>query len=134
MFSYLLTQEEVDAGAILVQESVPVYPNDTEETLSERVKKVEHIAYPKALELVASEKATLMDDGDVKWTLWRTSPIRIHFIDDVQRNCQPLYVYININCSYFISIQIHLEVRISCYTHGAFYVAWNKFIVLTNDQ
>ncbi|KAJ8321082.1 hypothetical protein KUTeg_002669 [Tegillarca granosa] len=61
--------EEVDAGAILVQESVPVYPGDTTETLSERVKKVEHKAFPAALELVASEQAVLQDDGTIKWML-----------------------------------------------------------------
>ena len=64
----LLLQEEVDAGAILVQESVPVFPYDTEETLAERVKAVEHNAYPKALELVASGKVFL-EDNSIKWML-----------------------------------------------------------------
>ncbi|ESP03513.1 hypothetical protein LOTGIDRAFT_207583 [Lottia gigantea] len=59
--------EEVDAGAILIQESVPVYPNDTESTLSERVKKVEHKAFPKALELVASEAVSLKPGGKLEW-------------------------------------------------------------------
>ncbi|KAK0056769.1 trifunctional purine biosynthetic protein adenosine-3 [Biomphalaria pfeifferi] len=59
--------EEVDAGAILVQHSVPVYPGDTVETLSERIKTVEHVAYPKALELVASEQAQLGNDGKLVW-------------------------------------------------------------------
>ncbi|KAL3861941.1 hypothetical protein ACJMK2_007951 [Sinanodonta woodiana] len=61
--------EEVDAGAILVQESVPVYPNDTTETLHERIRHVEHLAFPRALELVASEKAVLGENGQV---IWRT--------------------------------------------------------------
>lgn len=60
-------QEEVDAGAILVQRSVPVYPGDTVETLSERIKTVEHVAYPKALELVASEQVQLGNDGKLVW-------------------------------------------------------------------
>ncbi|CAH1773576.1 unnamed protein product [Owenia fusiformis] len=60
--------EEVDAGAILVQESVPVYPGDTIETLQERVKTAEHHAYPRALELVASGEATLKDNNKVEWT------------------------------------------------------------------
>ncbi|CAG2225295.1 GART [Mytilus edulis] len=59
--------EEVDGGAIIVQESVPVYHGDTEETLAERVKKVEHTAFPKALELVASEKALLNSDAFISW-------------------------------------------------------------------
>ncbi len=58
----------MDAGAIVVQESVPVYPDDTEETLAERVKTVEHKAFPKALELVASGKVKL-EDGNIVWKL-----------------------------------------------------------------
>ena len=60
-------QEEVDGGAIIVQQSVPVYPGDTEKTLSDRVKTVEHKAFPKALELVASEQVSLTADGVVNW-------------------------------------------------------------------
>lgn len=60
-------QEEVDAGAIVTQESVPVYPGDTEESLSERVKTVEHRAYPAALELLASERIELQENGKVLW-------------------------------------------------------------------
>lgn len=52
-----------------MQDSVPVYPGDTMETLAERVKKVEHKAFPEALELVASEQAVLQDDGTIKWML-----------------------------------------------------------------
>ncbi|KAK2163552.1 hypothetical protein LSH36_77g01068 [Paralvinella palmiformis] len=59
--------EEVDAGAILIQEAVPVYPDDTVETLSERVKMAEHQAFPRAMELVASGKAVLGDDGYIQW-------------------------------------------------------------------
>ena len=51
-----------------MQESVPVFPGDTEETLAERVKTVEHKAFPKALELVASEKAVL-EDNKITWKL-----------------------------------------------------------------
>ncbi|XP_053379386.1 trifunctional purine biosynthetic protein adenosine-3-like [Mercenaria mercenaria] len=59
--------EEVDAGAILVQESVPVYHDDTEDILSERIKQKEHKAYPKALEMVASEQVKLKPDGRIEW-------------------------------------------------------------------
>jgi phosphoribosylglycinamide formyltransferase 1 len=38
--------EEVDAGPILAQEAVPVLPDDTEETLHERIKQVEWRLYP----------------------------------------------------------------------------------------
>ncbi|XP_059153843.1 trifunctional purine biosynthetic protein adenosine-3-like [Physella acuta] len=59
--------EEVDGGAIITQNSVSVYPGDTTETLAERVKKVEHVAYPKALEMVASERVKIGADGKLIW-------------------------------------------------------------------
>lgn len=63
--SYL--QEEVDAGAIIVQEAVPVVVNDTEESLSERIREAEHRAFPAALELVASGALKLGEDGRIIW-------------------------------------------------------------------
>ena len=59
--------EEVDAGAIVAQEAVPVLPKDTVESLQERVKKAEHICYPKAMELLASGRIVLGDDGRVHY-------------------------------------------------------------------
>lgn len=61
--------EEVDGGAVLVQETVPVEIDDTVESLSERILQVEHIAFPKALELVAREKAALGPNGKICWKL-----------------------------------------------------------------
>ncbi|XP_033124049.1 trifunctional purine biosynthetic protein adenosine-3-like [Anneissia japonica] len=60
-------EEEVDAGAILVQKTVKVMPTDTVSSLQERVKTAEHIAYPTALELVARKIAVLGSDGRIKW-------------------------------------------------------------------
>ena len=40
---------ETDAGPIVMQESVPVYPDDTPDTLAARVLEVEHRIYPQAL-------------------------------------------------------------------------------------
>ncbi|XP_072901147.1 trifunctional purine biosynthetic protein adenosine-3 isoform X1 [Hemitrygon akajei] len=59
--------EEVDAGAIIVQKVVPVKVGDTEETLSERVKEAEHVAYPAAVHLVASGEVCLGEDGKICW-------------------------------------------------------------------
>jgi len=44
---------QMDSGPIVVQESVPVIADDTEETLAARVLEVEHRIYPQALRLVA---------------------------------------------------------------------------------
>ncbi len=46
---------EMDAGPIILQKSVPVYQNDTEETLAKRVHAVEHACYPEALTLVCNK-------------------------------------------------------------------------------
>ena len=63
----LSLQEVVDAGAIIVQHSVPVFPRDTEHTLAERVKTVEHTAYPAALDMVASGQVELDHSGSLVW-------------------------------------------------------------------
>ncbi|XP_061081964.1 trifunctional purine biosynthetic protein adenosine-3 isoform X1 [Conger conger] len=61
--------EEVDAGAIIAQEAVPVLVSDTEDILSERIKEAEHRAFPAALELVASGAVRLGEDGRSIWKL-----------------------------------------------------------------
>jgi phosphoribosylamine--glycine ligase/phosphoribosylglycinamide formyltransferase/phosphoribosylformylglycinamidine cyclo-ligase len=62
-------EEEVDAGAIIAQEVVPVEIGDTVHTLQERTKLVEHKVYPKALELLARNKVRLGEDGKLIWNL-----------------------------------------------------------------
>ncbi|KAM3585583.1 uncharacterized protein V6R79_021693 [Siganus canaliculatus] len=59
--------EEVDAGAIIVQEAVPVLAEDTEESLSDRIREAEHKAFPAAMELVASGTVQLHGDGHITW-------------------------------------------------------------------
>ncbi|MGQ0826118.1 MAG: phosphoribosylglycinamide formyltransferase [Actinomycetota bacterium] len=49
-----LVTAAVDDGPILAQESVPVGPGDTEETLHERIKEVERRLYPDVIERLAS--------------------------------------------------------------------------------
>lgn len=48
---------ETDAGPIIVQESIPVLPGDTPDTLAARVLEVEHRIYPLALKRVAEGTA-----------------------------------------------------------------------------
>ncbi len=48
--------EEVDAGPIIIQAVVPVFQNDTVETLSERILKEEHRIYPEAVKLFVEGK------------------------------------------------------------------------------
>lgn len=47
---------EVDKGEILIQKRVPVLPEDTIDTLAARVLEQEHIAYPEAVQKIASQK------------------------------------------------------------------------------
>ena len=43
--------EECDEGPIIIQAAVPVFPDDTEESLSARILKEEHHIYPRAIQL-----------------------------------------------------------------------------------
>jgi len=43
--------EGVDTGPIIIQAAVPVYPDDTEEILKDRILRLEHKIYPKAIQL-----------------------------------------------------------------------------------
>ncbi|MCC6597573.1 MAG: phosphoribosylglycinamide formyltransferase [Alphaproteobacteria bacterium] len=46
---------EVDQGPVILQQSVPVLPGDTPETLAERVIAQEHILYPEAIRILAEK-------------------------------------------------------------------------------
>lgn len=48
--------EAYDRGPIILQETVPVYFEDTVETLAHRVLEVEHRIYPRAVELAVTNK------------------------------------------------------------------------------
>lgn len=52
---------EMDAGPIIIQAEVPVYPDDTEETLKARVLVEEHKIYPQALRWLAEDKLEIKD-------------------------------------------------------------------------
>jgi phosphoribosylglycinamide formyltransferase 1 len=60
--------EGVDAGPVILQGSVKVLPQDTPETLAERVLKVEHRIYPEAVQLFCEGKIKV-SDGRVIITL-----------------------------------------------------------------
>ena len=57
--------EEVDGGAIILQEIVPVYFEDTAEDIQKRVLVQEHKLLPKAIELIGDKKIQIID-GIVK--------------------------------------------------------------------
>ena len=52
--------EGVDTGPIIVQETVKIKNNDTEETLSERILMKEHKAYVKAVKLISEKKISIV--------------------------------------------------------------------------
>ncbi|MCC5778012.1 phosphoribosylglycinamide formyltransferase [Nitratireductor sp. B36] len=52
---------EMDEGPIIAQAAVPVLTSDTEETLGERVLKLEHRLYPLALRLLAEGRVRMSD-------------------------------------------------------------------------
>ncbi|KAL6439191.1 hypothetical protein ACFW04_003846 [Cataglyphis niger] len=58
---------DIDSGAIVEQEAVPVFPDDTEKVLQERVKTAEHRAYPRALKHLATGRIKLKEDGTICW-------------------------------------------------------------------
>jgi phosphoribosylglycinamide formyltransferase-1 len=49
----------VDTGPIIIQAVVPVYPDDTEEVLKERILALEHKIYPKAIQLFAQGRLAI---------------------------------------------------------------------------
>jgi len=51
--------EGVDTGPIIIQAAVPVYDDDTEESLSERILKLEHRIFPYAIKLFAEGRLSV---------------------------------------------------------------------------
>ena len=56
----------MDTGAIISQSEVPVFPNDTLESLQERVKVIEHQLYPHVIDEFAAGKIRLIDGEIVR--------------------------------------------------------------------
>jgi phosphoribosylglycinamide formyltransferase-1 len=71
-----LVRSELDDGPIIVQGVVPVMDDDSEERLAARVLEVEHSAYPKALELIASGRMRVVNgrvrlgEGEADGVIW----------------------------------------------------------------
>jgi len=51
-----IVDEKYDHGPVVLQESIPVLPHDTPDSLAERVLQVEHTILPKAVRLFAEGK------------------------------------------------------------------------------
>lgn len=51
--------EEVDGGPIISQEVVPVFDDDDEVSLSERILEQEHIIYPKTIRMIIEDRLAL---------------------------------------------------------------------------
>ena len=56
-----LVDEEVDHGPIVLQEAVPVLPDDDESSLHARIQEVEHRLYPLAVRLLAEGRLKVED-------------------------------------------------------------------------
>lgn len=48
-----------------MQATVPILPDDTEDSLTQRIHQAEYYAYPKALRLVATGIVSLTKDGQL---------------------------------------------------------------------
>ena len=51
----------MDSGPIIMQNTVPVYADDTEDTLAERLLPIEHVTYKEALALFCDDKLEIKD-------------------------------------------------------------------------
>lgn len=59
--------ETVDTGAVIVQEICQIVPGDSIQDLEQRIHRVEHVAFPKALRLLATGAVQMTNTGDVQW-------------------------------------------------------------------
>ena len=53
--------DELDDGPIIMQSVVPVFENDTEEELSERILKTEHKIYPLSIKLITENRIKIVN-------------------------------------------------------------------------
>ncbi len=53
--------EQIDTGPIILQEAVPVFDDDTADTLHQRIQDAEHRIYPKAIQIVGTGNLQIQD-------------------------------------------------------------------------
>lgn len=56
---------ELDGGPIIAQAIVPVFPDDDEDKLADRVLEQEHRIYPRVVRLIVEDRISLNQDGSV---------------------------------------------------------------------
>ena len=56
-----LVDEEYDTGPIVLQVPIPVYPDDTADSLGERILEIEHGLFPQAVRLFAQNRVQVTD-------------------------------------------------------------------------
>ncbi len=64
----------LDNGPVVIQAAVPVYSDDSEDTLAARVLAQEHVAYPQAVRWFVEGRLTLSDEGRVRLGGERRAP------------------------------------------------------------
>jgi len=57
-----LVDEGVDTGPVILQETIPILPQDTLEALEKRVHCVEHRLYPQAIKLITESRFEVQDN------------------------------------------------------------------------
>lgn len=60
-----LVVEDVDAGPIVAQRSVPILPGDDADLLHARIQKQEHDLYPEVIDALARERLRVEDEGSI---------------------------------------------------------------------
>ena len=70
--------EECDQGPIIIQAVVPVFPDDSEESLSARILKEEHRIYPKAIQLYSEGRLHVAGQRVLVDGLEREDQVMIH--------------------------------------------------------
>lgn len=72
---------ELDGGPVVVQSKIDIQPNDTVETLQQRIHKLEHQAYPKVIEWFAQGRLSFENEQ----VIWEQSPLTSPILLD---NCE----------------------------------------------